>query len=208
MFGIHDVGIFLGTGILLNLTPGPDTLYIVGRSAAQGRAIGIASALGIATGSLVHTLAAAAGLSALLASSAMGFVAIKLFGASYLTYCGLRMLVSRRRPDGIPMRFGSPGVAAAYRQGLLTNVLNPKVALFFLAFMPQFIAADSPSRFAAFVILGLCFTATGTVWSVCLAWFASLIGERLQGSSSVGDVLNRAVGALFVGLGVRLALTK
>ena len=208
MFGIHDFGIFLATGVVLNLTPGPDTLYIVGRSVAQGRSVGIASVLGISTGSLVHTLAAAAGLSALLAASAIGFLAVKLAGAAYLTYLGARMLFSRRSGATVPVRFASSGVAAAYRQGLITNVLNPKVALFFLALMPQFIATDSASRVAAFVTLGLCFTATGTLWCLCLAWFASMFSARLSRNSMIGDVLNRAAGALFVGLGVRLAIAE
>jgi threonine/homoserine/homoserine lactone efflux protein len=208
MLGIHDFGVFLATGIVLNLTPGPDTFYILGRSVAQGRSAGIASALGISTGSLVHTFAAALGLSALLAASASAFLAVKLAGAAYLVYLGCRMLFSRASAATIPQGFSSSGFRAVYRQGLLTNVLNPKVALFFLAFMPQFIAADSPSKFAAFVTLGLCFTATGTLWCLCLAWFSSLIGDRLRGSTTFAEVLNRTAGALFVFLGVRLATTK
>ncbi len=208
MFGIHDFGIFLVTGIVLNLTPGPDTFYILGRSMAQGRIAGIASVLGISTGSLVHTLSAALGLSALLAASASAFLAVKLAGAAYLVYLGSRMLFSRASAATIPARFSSSGFRAVYRQGLLTNVLNPKVALFFLAFMPQFIAADSPTKFAAFITLGLCFTATGTLWCLCLAWFSSLLGDRLRGSTTFAEVLNRTAGALFVFLGVRLATTK
>ncbi len=187
MFGIHDFGIFLVTGIVLNLTPGPDTFYILGRSMAQGRIAGIASVLGISTSA---------------------FLAVKLAGAAYLVYLGSRMLFSRASAATIPARFSSSGFRAVYRQGLLTNVLNPKVALFFLAFMPQFIAADSPTKFAAFITLGLCFTATGTLWCLCLAWFSSLLGDRLRGSTTFAEVLNRTAGALFVFLGVRLATTK
>jgi threonine/homoserine/homoserine lactone efflux protein len=208
MFGIHDFGVFLLTGILLNLTPGPDTFYILGRSLAQGRGAGVASVLGISTGSLVHTLAAAFGLSALLATSASAFLAIKLAGAAYLVYLGARMLFSRSMPAAIPEAFSSSGFWAVYRQGLLTNALNPKVALFFLAFMPQFIAADSSSKFAAFITLGLCFITTGTLWCLCLAWFSSLLGDRLRGSKTFADILNRTAGALFIGLGARLATTK
>jgi threonine/homoserine/homoserine lactone efflux protein len=208
MLGIHDFGVFLATGIVLNVTPGPDTLYILGRSMTQGRSAGIASAFGIGTGSLVHTLAAALGLSALLAASASAFLAVKLAGAAYLVYLGCRMLFGRASAATIPAGFSSSGFRVVYRQGLLTNVLNPKVALFFLAFMPQFIAADSPSKFAAFVTLGLCFTATGTLWGLCLAWFSSLLGDRLRGSTTVAQVFNRTAGALFVFLGIRLATTK
>jgi len=208
MLGIHDFGIFLATGLVLNLTPGPDTFYILGRSMAQGRSAGIASVLGISTGSLVHTFAAALGLSALLAASASTFLAVKLAGAAYLVYLGFRMLLSRSSVVPIPEGFSSSGFRAVYRQGLLTNILNPKVALFFLAFMPQFIAADSSSKFAAFITLGFCFTVTGTLWCLCLAWFASLLGGRLRGSTTFSKVLNRTAGALFVSLGVRLATSK
>ena len=208
MFGIHNFSVFLLTGILLNLTPGPDTFYILGRSLAQGRGAGVASALGISTGSLVHTFAAAFGLSALLATSASAFFAIKLAGAAYLVYLGARMLFSRAGAATIPAAFSSSGFWVVFRQGMLTNILNPKVALFFLALMPQFIAADSSSKFAAFITLGLCFIITGTLWGLCLAWFSSLLGEKLRGSKGLADILNRTAGALFIGLGARLATTK
>jgi threonine/homoserine/homoserine lactone efflux protein len=208
MFGIHDFGIFLVSCILLNLSPGPDTLYILGRSMAQGRSAGVASALGISTGSIVHTFAAAFGLSALLATSAYAFLAVKLAGAAYLIYLGARMPF-RRAPDAeIPSGFATSGFAAAYRQGLITNILNPKVALFFLAFVPQFIDAGSPAKFTAFVLLGLSFVTTGTLWCLCLAWMSSMLSRRLRKSRSLSDFLNRTAGAVFIGLGVRLAATK
>jgi len=97
---------------------------------------------------------------------------------------------------------------AVFGQGLITNVLNPKVAVFFLAFMPQFIAADSSSKLAAFFLLGLCFVVTGTLWSLCLAWFSSFLGDRLRGSPGFSEILSRTAGALFVFLGIRLATTK
>ena len=208
MFGIHDFGLFLLTGVILNLTPGPDTFYILGRSLAQGRGAGVASALGIGAGALVHTLAAALGLSALLAASATAFLTVKLAGALYLLWLGLRMLLSRTQAAAIPAEFDSAGFAAAFRQGLVTNVLNPKVALFFLAFMPQFIAEDSPTKFAAFLTLGSCFVVTGTLWCLALAWIGSRVGERLRGRPGLATGLNRAAGALFVLLGLRLAVSR
>jgi threonine/homoserine/homoserine lactone efflux protein len=208
MFGIHDFGVFLMTGILLNLTPGPDTFYILGRSMAQGRAAGIASALGIGAGSIIHTVAAALGVSAIIAASANAFFAVKLAGAAYLVYLGARMVFSRAAAASIPRTFVSSDLLSVFRRGLLTNVLNPKVALFFLAFMPQFIAAESPSKFTAFLVLGICFVVTGTLWCLCLAWFASLLGDRLRGSPSLSLALNRMAGGLFVFLGVRLAAAK
>ncbi len=208
MFGIHDFGLFLLTGILLNLTPGPDTLYIVGRSVAQGRAAGVASVFGISTGSMVHTLAAAFGLSALLAASASAFLLIKIAGAAYLAYLGARMLLSRGGPATTPASDASSGFWPAYRQGLLTNILNPKVALFFLALMPQFIAPESIAKTAAFITLGLCFITTGTLWCLGLAWFASSLGESFRRTTRIEKLLNHTVGALFVFLGVRLATSK
>jgi threonine/homoserine/homoserine lactone efflux protein len=208
MFGIHAFGIFLATGIILNLTPGQDTFYILGRSISQGRSAGIASVLGISSGGLIHMLTAALGLSAILAASASAFLAVKLLGAAYLAYLGAGMLLTRSSPASIPSDFSSSGFVAVYRQGLLTNVLNPKLALFFLAFMPQFIAGDSPSKSWAFITLGACFVTTGTIWCFCLAWFGSLIGKRLRYSTTSASILKRTAGALFILLGVRLACTK
>lgn len=206
MFGIHDFALFLTTGILLNLAPGPDTVYILGRSIAHGRRAGIASAIGISVGSVVHTCAAALGLSAFLATSAWAFAAVKLAGAAYLIFLGLRALLQRRHDLTVPAHFRRNGAATAFREGILTNLLNPKVALFFLAFLPQFIDAGTPSKIPAFLLLGLTFVITGTIWCLLLAWFASVFSARLRGNATVASTLNRAVGSLFILLGVRLAL--
>jgi threonine/homoserine/homoserine lactone efflux protein len=208
MFGIHDFGLFLTTGILLNLAPGPDTAYIVGRSIAQGRAAGIASALGITVGSIFHTCAAALGLSAILAASAWAFSAVKIIGGGYLVFLGLKMLLERRTRLNVPSDFHRSTTMAAFRQGILTNILNPKVALFFLAFLPQFIDPASNAKVVAFITLGLSFVITGTTWCLVLAFFASAFSERLRGNQTVAAILNRAVGALFVFLGLRLAATR
>jgi threonine/homoserine/homoserine lactone efflux protein len=208
VLGIHDFPVFLAAGIALNLTPGQDTFYILGRSIAQGRRAGIASVLGISTGSVIHTCAAALGLSALLAASASAFLAVKLAGAAYLVYLGLRLLLGRAPVAAVTGTFTSAGFLAVYRQGLITNVLNPKVALFFLAFMPQFIAADSAHKILAFLALGSCFVTTGTIWCFCLAWFAARIARRLQGGTRFAAWTHRAAGALFILLGVRLAATR
>jgi threonine/homoserine/homoserine lactone efflux protein len=205
MFGIHNFTLFLTTGILLNLMPGPDTAYIIGRSIAQGRRAGIASALGITLGSVCHTIAAALGLSAFLAASAFAFTAVKLIGAAYLIYLGLQMILSRAHELHLPANFRSNEIAAAFRQGMLTNLLNPKVALFFLAFLPQFIDPAAPMKIPAFIALGLTFVTTGTIWCLILAWFASAFSERLRGSTTIANILNRTVGSLLVFLGLRLA---
>ncbi len=143
MFGIHNFGLFLAAGILLNLTPGPDTAYILGRSNPQGRDAGVASALGIGVGSIFHTCAAALGLSAILATSAFAFVAIKLLGGVYLIFLGIKMLLDRGKHLSLPANFRRRTTLAAFRQGILTNILNPKVALFF---SPFFRSSSTRSR--------------------------------------------------------------
>ena len=208
MFGIHDFGLFLTAGILLNLTPGPDTAYILGRSIAQGREAGVASALGICVGSIFHTCAAALGLSAILATSAVAFSAIKLLGGAYLVFLGIKMILDRRKQLSLPSNFRRRTSTAAFRQGVVTNVLNPKVVLFFLAFLPQFIDPASNAKVLAFLTLGLTFVTTGTIWCLILAWFASAFSERLRANETIGQWLSRAAGALFVFLGLRLATTK
>lgn len=206
MFGIHDFGLFLAAGVLLNLTPGPDTVYILGRSIAHGRRAGVASAFGICVGSIFHTCAAAFGLSAFLATSAWAFSAVRLAGAAYLIFLGLRALLRREHDLHVLAKFEQNNPVAAFRQGILTNVLNPKVALFFLAFLPQFIDSATPSKMAALLILGLTFVMTGTIWCLVLAWFAATFSARLRGNAAIAAVLNRAVGSLFIFLGLRLAV--
>jgi threonine/homoserine/homoserine lactone efflux protein len=208
MFGIHDFGLFLTAGVLLNLTPGPDTAYILGRTITQGREAGIASALGICAGSIFHTCAAALGLSAILLSSPTAFGFVKLLGAAYLIFLGAKMIIDRSKPSGRPLHFRRGTNAAAFRQGTLTNMLNPKVALFFLAFLPQFIDPASTTKVLAFLSLGLTFVTTGTVWCLVLAWFASAFSKRLRTNAIIGQWVSGTAGALFIFLGIRLATAK
>lgn len=208
MFGTQHLALFVVSGILLNLTPGQDTLYIVGRSVAQGRRAGLFSVLGIVSGSVIHTLAAAFGLSAILATSAQAFVAVKLAGAVYLAYLGIRMLLERRADAGATTEFKPERSWAVYRAGLLTNVLNPKVALFFLAFLPQFVAPTAESRVLSFLFLGGMFIFNGTLWCLILVWGASAMSRRVRERPSSGQFLKRATGAIFVGLGAKLAISK
>jgi threonine/homoserine/homoserine lactone efflux protein len=208
MFGIHDFALFLAAAILLNLTPGPDTAYIVARSIAQGREAGIAAALGISVGTILHTCAAALGFSAILATSAVAFGAIKLLGGAYLIFLGLKMILDRSGQLSVPSDFRRRTRMAVFRQGVLTNVLNPKVALFFLAFLPQFIDPASNMKVVAFLALGLSFVTTGTLWVLIIAWFASGFSERLRSSETTARCLSRAAGVLFVFLGARLATSK
>jgi len=208
MPGIHHLGLFIVSGLLLNLTPGQDTLYIVGRTMSQGRRAGLLSVLGISSGSVIHTLAAAFGLSAILATSAMAFSAVKLAGAAYLVYLGVRMLLDRSASPTEAREFARERDWTIYRAGLLTNVLNPKVALFFMAFLPQFVDPAADSRILSFLFLGGVFIFNGTLWCLVLVWGASAMSRRLRSNRSTGILLKRAAGAMFVGLGARLAFTK
>src|SRR5262245_2514570 len=209
MLGIHDYWAFVLTGLLLNLTPGQDTLFILGRSAADGTRAGVASALGITGGTIVHTLLAALGLSAILATSATAFAAVKWVGAAYLVYLGARMLLRREPAMEVAASAKSTGkIASTLRQGMLTNLLNPKVALFFLALMPQFIDATSSRKVLAFLALGATFITTGTTWNLCLALSAGRLRRLLISRPSLGGWISRAAGAAFVALGVRLALSR
>jgi threonine/homoserine/homoserine lactone efflux protein len=208
VFGIHDFPLFVASGILLNLAPGPDTAYILGRSIAHGRAAGIASAFGIMVGSIVHTSAAALGLSAFLATSAWAFSAVKLIGCGYLVFLGIKLILERGEKLQPLSGFRQSNVRAALRQGVLTNLLNPKVALFFLAFLPQFIDPASTAKIPAFLTLGLTFVTTGTLWCLILAWFAAGLSQRLRASGTFSQWLNRTIGSIFVFLGIRLAATR
>lgn len=197
---------FVAAGLLLNVTPGPDVLYIVGRSLAQGRAAGVISALGIATGSLVHVAGATLGLSAILAATPLAYDVVRYAGAAYLVWLGGRALRSRAGALTIDQA-GTFSRAAIFRQGAVTNVLNPKVALFFLAFLPQFTDPVRGSVALQAAVLGLIFIANGLLVCVAYALGASAIGTWLRTRYDVHTWMNRAMGALFVGLGVRLALS-
>jgi threonine/homoserine/homoserine lactone efflux protein len=207
MFGTTDLALFVVSGLLLNVTPGPDTLYILGRTAAQGRRAGSAAALGIGAGCLVHILAAALGLSALLADSATAFTVLKWIGAGYLLYVGVSFMLARPRDLAASTSLPPAPLFTVFLQGLLTNVLNPKVALFFLAFLPQFIAPDAPSKALSFLFLGLVFNLNGTLWNLFVAWSAARVATQLRASGRWSAWLARAVGAMFLYFGIKLATT-
>jgi RhtB (resistance to homoserine/threonine) family protein len=218
MFGIQHLPWFVLAGVLLNLAPGPDSLLVMTRSAMHGWRAGSAAALGICAGTFVHIFAAALGLSALLATSAVAFAVVKYLGAMYLLYIGIKMLFGKPTEDVMPAAAvpeAAPGqhghrwsYAHLFGQGFLTNVLNPKVALFFVAFVPQFIAPDSPDKALAFVLLGVIFNTTGTLWCHILALLTAFASARLRSSARLGEWLQRAIGAMFVSFGVRLALAQ
>lgn len=211
MTDIHDLGLFIAAGLLLNVTPGPDLAYIAARSAAGGFRAGIAATLGITAGCLVHTLAAAAGLSVLLATSAAAFSVVKWCGAAYLLYAGIRLIAASARPSregnakaGNTLLAPAPALRI-FREALVVNVLNPKVALFFLAFLPQFIEADAPSKALAFIALGCLFNCNSLFVNVPVAWLAAQAGRSVRARAGAARWLTGAVGALFVLLAARLA---
>jgi threonine/homoserine/homoserine lactone efflux protein len=209
MFGIHDLWLFVLSGLLLNISPGPDTLYIVGRSSTHGALAGAVAALGIGSGALVHVCAASLGLSAILVASVIGFTVVKIIGAAYLVYVGILLIRSSGSARAAAGAYLTPpvGMRGVFLQGFFTNVLNPKVALFFLAFLPQFVSPDSPAKPLAFLALGVIFDLNGTLWNLFVAWSAARIGGRLTASRRLKAWFNRCVGAVFVGIGVRLALS-
>jgi len=207
MFGTIDLALFIVAGLLLNITPGPDTLYILGRSASQGWRGGAVAALGIGAGLFVHTFAAAVGLSALLAASATAFTILKWVGAAYLVYLGVSLLFARPTIRQRPSALRVVKLRTVFLQGFLTNVLNPKVALFFLAFLPQFVDPGAPNRALAFLFLGFVFNFNGTLWNLFVAWSAARVASSLDSSGRFALWLNRTVGALFVYLGIRLVIS-
>ena len=216
MFGIENYLRFIMAAILLNLTPGSDSMYIITRSISQGQTAGVYSVLGIISGILVHTLLAALGLSVLLANSPTAFMIVKYIGASYLCYLGVKMLMSKQQPLLASNLPDDEKKATAqpldrwqiYKQGVLTNTFNPKVALFFLAFFPQFIDASYAYSMVSFVILGLTFAVTGFIWCSCLALLASKFSENLRKTPSIEVILNKISGVVFIGLGIKLLTDK
>jgi RhtB (resistance to homoserine/threonine) family protein len=207
VYGIINFEVFLLTAILLNLTPGTDTMYIVNRSISQGRTAGIYSALGISAGVVVHTLLAAFGLSVILMQSAFLFDVIKIIGAIYLAYLGIKMLLAKKtakEQKSLPKQDNKK----IFLQGMITNVTNPKVALFFLAFLPQFIHSAGVISPIPFIILGLTFTLTGGIWCLITAYFSSMATNKLRGNSKFETVINKLTGIIFIAMGIKLLNTK
>ena len=209
MFGIENYLGFIFAGIILNLTPGADSIYIMTRSIAQGKKAGIYSVLGVSSGGLIHTIFASIGLSIILAKSATAFMIVKYLGVGYLIYLGIKMIVEKSNLfESNSQKFDKLNLWKIYRQGLITNVLNPKVAIFFLAFLPQFIDPNNTNGAVPFLILGLTFMTTGTLWCLFLAYASSLITKTLRNNNRIGKIMQKVSGFIFVGLGLKLFLSK
>ncbi|MFC4321599.1 LysE family translocator [Litchfieldia salsa] len=208
MYGIINFEVFLIASLLLNLTPGTDTMYIVSRSISQGRLAGIYSTLGISAGIITHTLLAAFGLSVILMQSTVLFTLIKMIGAVYLAYLGIKMLLEKQSEKS-QVSLSQQSHIKIFVQGMITNVTNPKVALFFLAFLPQFIQSDSSvTSPIPFILLGLSFTITAGIWSLFTVYFSSMATNKLKGNSKISNLLNRLTGIVFIAMGLKLLSTK
>jgi threonine/homoserine/homoserine lactone efflux protein len=214
---LQQLLLFMAAGWLLNLTPGPDVLYIVTHSLRSGARAGIVAGLGITAGCFIHIFAAALGVGALLATSATAFTVLKYIGAAYLLWVGIKILLAKA-PQGAPDLLAAaagekPGdLKAIFTGGFLTNVLNPKVAIFFLAFVPQFIAPDADNKALAFMLLGVIFNLNAipvnSGWALAAAWMAKRYNA--SHSNKRGGLflwLDRAAAVMFIGFGLKLALS-
>lgn len=207
MYGIVHYEMFLIASIILNITPGSDTMYILSRSIAQGRRAGIYSVLGISTGCAVHTVLAALGLSVILAQSALAFTVVKTAGALYLGWLGITTLRARQNPL-LGLQSKEMTGRDIYWQGLLTNVLNPKVAIFFISFLPQFIDPRNSYGIVPFIFLGISFLVTGTLWCLLLAFCSARATAFLRQNNSAANWLNKICGGIYLLLGVKLLTTE
>ncbi|MDZ4723816.1 MAG: LysE family translocator [candidate division Zixibacteria bacterium] len=207
MFDSSQLLLFMTATLLLNITPGPDMLYVATRSISQGKIAGTVSALGIGGGCVVHCLAAAFGLSALFMYSATAFDVIKYIGAGYLIYLGIRALTAKQSAPSSGVRYAKAPLSQIFWQGVLTNILNPKVALFFLAFLPQFTHSDSTSPALEILILGTIFNISGTIVNIIVALVFGLAGQRLVQKPSFWQFQRWITSAVFIGLGAKLLFT-
>jgi threonine/homoserine/homoserine lactone efflux protein len=196
--------LFIGAALLLLVIPGPAVFYILGRSIGHGRSAGLVSALGISVGTLVHTAAAAVGLSALLMSSAIAFGAVKYLGAAYLIYLGVQKL---RREESMELQEGAPRIRLSriFAQGIIVNVLNPKSALFFFAFLPQFVDASRGNVVGQILFLGILFAFLGMLSDSLWAIFAGTLAQWLRGNARWMRTQRYVSGGMLISLGLATA---
>jgi len=207
LFGIENYAGFVAAAIILNLTPGADTLYILTRSIAQGSRAGLMSVAGIMSGCVVHVLAAAFGLSLILSTSAVAFFLVKWAGALYLIFLGIKALISSTPAfEARVSRFTHKDLFTIYKQGVITNVLNPKVALFFLSFLPQFIDPAHARGPLPFLLLGGTFLFTGTIWCLILTRTATRMTLTFRENARIGIWMQKLSGIIFIAFGLKLAL--
>lgn len=204
----NKLALFLTAAFLLAVAPGPGMLYVLARSLAGGRREGVLSSLGTFVGGMVHVLAAAAGVSVVLARSAIAFATVKYAGAAYLCFLGVRMILSARKEgEELPVEAMRPA-RNPFWQGIGTEVLNPKTALFFLSFIPQFVNRESGHVFAQFIALGAVSVSLNTSADLAVTWFAGPLGSRIRSSGRFRRAQRTATGGVMIGLGAYLALSK
>ena len=206
---VHTYLLFAVSSLLLNLVPGPDMLFMLGRSIAQGRKAGLCAAFGINLGAYVHLIAALTGLSAILLTSATAFLVVKWIGAAYLIFLGIQTL--RSKSTLIPVDGTSSRAQSGLRifwQGFLSDVLNPKVAIFYLALFPQFVGTDATDPIAQLLILGITGNMVGISISILFVLLSTEITAGLRRNSSYAQWLQKCMGVLLVGLGFRLVTQK
>jgi threonine/homoserine/homoserine lactone efflux protein len=208
MLGIHDLWLFVVSGLVLSLAPGPDMAYVVARTAQFGWRGGAIATFGISTGCLVHVLGCSIGLSALLAASATAFALVKWAGAAYLCFIGIKMLLTRESLSSGETSADARAMplSKVFWQGALTDALNPKVALFFLAFLPQFVSAEAPHQALAFLLLGTIFVINGTFVCLAVAALSAKAASRMRGAGRLMGWINRSLGGMFLYLGARMAM--
>ena len=211
MMTVDNLGLFIASGVLLNLSPGPDVLYIVSQSLRSGVKAGLAAVMGITAGCCVHMAAAAFGVGLLLATSTLAFNALKWVGAAYLVYMGVQLLWSRATDPAHealqpPVQVEVVDLKKIFFKGFVTNLLNPKVALFFLAFVPQFIPVHAAEPTLTFILLGCLFNLNGLLVGMAWAWAAAGLAQRASRVQKSQQKLDRIAGLMFVGFGVKLAL--
>jgi RhtB (resistance to homoserine/threonine) family protein len=209
MFGIINFEVFMLAMIILVLVPGSDAMFIIAKSIAKGKKEGFLASLGVSTGSLIHTTFAAFGLSVILAESQFAFNIVKYLGAAYLIYLGIKAIVTKSSPDFV-IKNSSANLkkGRTYLSGIITNVLNPKVALFYLAFLPQFVDPNYSYPFMSFLVLGLIFTTGGILWSLILAMFSSNLSNKIRKNYRIKIWLDRITGFVFISLGAKLLFSK
>ena len=212
MLGIVNYGAFVASTVALCLTPGIDTVYILTRSLAGGRRDGVASALGINTGLLVHTVLVATGLSLLLSACEPAFFAVKLCGAAYLVVMGIKSIVAAARGEAGALTVGEGDRASdprkTYLQGVATNVLNPKIVLFFLALLPQFVSPANAFGPVSFLVLGLTYVVFSTAWTLVLVMASAPLSGWLSSNESAGRVTGVVSGLVYMALGAMVFATK
>ena len=205
MLDLASLALFMTATLALNLAPGPDMLYVSTRSLTQGRRAGVISALGIAAGSVVHTVAIASGLAALLRAMPLAYEIVRFAGAAYLIWLGVQALRGKAGPTSAES-LDRASEWTVFRQGAVTNLLNPKVALFFLAFLPQFVDSQHGSVALQIVVLGCLFNASGTLVNIGVAYLAASAGRWLGTRGHAERIFRWLTASVFIGLGLRLAL--